>query len=262
MKKILIVVTALAVCSFGANAQFKSLKNVGKAVGNAATQVAGDMAADVAANQVTNNIVTWMDANNQVAADDSPYTQRLAGIVSPKFLTVDGISLNYKVYLSEEMNILACANGCIRIYAGMMDALTDDEIAAIVATQIGHIVNKDARNSLMKVATGNNASNAAAAQLDKMLSMSGDKLGTIVNELIQIPYSDDQNKAADKYAVSLLTKNSIGSEALATALEKFAAMEANDQEAAADDELTLSAANKYIKVNSNNAMRAAIVESM
>ena len=259
------MLTAIAVCSLSANAQLgKGLKNVGKtvgnAVGNAAAQVAEDMAADATANTVANNIVTWMDSSNPVAADDSPYTLRLAGIVSPKFLTADGVALNYKVFLDEEINILACANGSIRIYAGMMDALTDDEIAAVVATQIGHIVKKDTRNSLMKVATGGNATNATTAQLDKMLSLSGSGLGTIVNELIQIPYTEAQNNAADKYAVALLKNNDIDPDALATALEKFAVMEANDQQAANDEGLALSAANKYIRVNANNARRATMIK--
>ena len=253
MKKIIIVITAIAVCSVSAHAQWgKNLKNIGKTVGNIASQVAGELTADVAANQIANNIVYWMDSNNPVAADDDPYTQRLANIVSAKFLIVDGAALNYKVFLSPEINILACANGCIRIYSGMMDVLTDDEIAAIAATQIGHIMNKDARNSLMQVVTGENAENATVAQLEKMLSVTGEALGSIVNELIQIPYTDAQNRAADTYAVNLLTKNGIDSKALVTALEKFAAMEANDQ----------SAANKYIRVNANNAERAAIVGAM
>lgn len=260
--KSLLFVAAISATVFNANAQFgKSLKNVGKSVGNAAANIAGDMAADVAANKVCDNIVGWMDTQNNVSADDSEYTKRLASIVG-NYTAVDGLALNYKVYENSEANILACANGCIRVYSGMMDVLTDDEMLAVVAEQIGHIVNKDARDNLMKVAKGNSATNATAAQLDKMLSMSGDKLGTVVNELIQVPYSDKQNEAADKYAVTFLKNNGKDASSLVSALEKFAAMEVNDEQAESDETITLSVANKYVKVNSNNAARAALVESM
>ncbi len=262
MKKILVIAAVFAVSSLSVNAQFGGLKNIGKSVASAAGNIAGDMAADVAANTVTNNVVTYMDKNNAVLADDNAYTKRLASLVGTNYVNVDGLSLNYKVYENPEVNILACANGCIRVYSGMMDLLTDDELVAVIANQIGHITNKDTRDALMKMATGDNATNATSAQLNKLLSLSGEKMGTFINELLQVPYSDSQNKAADKYAVTLLKKNGKKAAALESALDKFATMEANDAKAANDDSVELSAAYKYIRVNAENASRASLVASM
>ena len=263
MKKNLILVVIFAMSLLNVNAQLgKGLKNVGKAVANTAGNIAGELAADAVGNKVADNIVVFMDNSNNVSADDSEYIARLASLVSPNYLTAEGLALNYKVYENPEVNILACANGCIRIYSGMMDILTDDELVAVIATQIGHIANKDCRDALMKVASGDNASNAAGAQLEKMLSLSGEGLGTIVNELIQLPYSDKQNKAADKFAVTLLKKNGASTDGLVSATDKFAEMEANDAQAANDDSIELSPAYKYIRVNSNNASRASIVRSI
>ncbi len=263
MKKIVVLFSIVAFCALNVNAQFsKNLKNVGKSVAKAAGDVAGDLASDVAANKVADNIIVFMDKNNTVSADNSEYTKRLAKLVGTNYVSVDGLALNYKVYENPEINILSCANGCIRIYSGMMDALEDDELLAIIANQIGHIVNKDCRDNLVKVAKEENASNAAGAQLEKMLSFSGEKLGTVVNELIQIPYTEDQSKKADKYAVALLKKNGIASSALVSALEKFAVMEDNDKLAEADDTIELSSALKFNKVNSSNKARSYWVESM
>ncbi len=257
------VVAVMCVCATPAQAQFgKALKNVGKSVGGAVTAVAGDMAADVAANKVSDNIVVFMDNNNKVSADNSAYTKRLASIVGTNYVTVDGLSLNYKVYESAEVNVLACANGCIRVYSGMMDALTDDELLATIAIQIGHIVNKDTRDALMKVASQGNAANATSAQLEKMLSFSGDKMGSIVNELIQIPYSDKQNKAADEYAFNLLKNNKKDTKALVSALQKFATMEEMDKKAETDANAPVSGAAKYTRVNTNNAACASYVSSL
>ena len=260
MKKILILVAVFAVSSLSVNAQFgKALKNAGKAVASTAGNIAGDLAADAAANKVADNIVSYMDKSNVVSPDASAYTQRLASLVVTNYVLVDGLSLNYKVYENPEINILSCANGCIRVYSGLMDALTDDELVAVIANQIGHIANKDVRDALMKVASEDNATNATTAQLEKLLSLSGAKLGTVVNELLQIPYSEKQNKAADKYAADLLKKNGKSASALKAALNKFAEMEANDAKAANDDSIEWSPAYKYTRVNSGNAVRASIL---
>ena len=259
IKKILMSATLAAIMcaiSVPANAQFgKALKGLGKA----AKETATNMASDAVANQVAQKVVNYMDQQNTVAAADSEYAKRLETIVG-NYKSVDGITLNYKVYENPEMNILACADGSIRIYSGMMDSLTNDEVLAVIATQIGHIANKDARNSLLQVASGDNAEKATSAQLEKMLSMSGDGLGTIINELLQVPYTLDQNKAADIYAVKFLKSNKKDASALASALTKFADMEVADAEAAEADEFAeTSPAAKYISVNKENAIRASLI---
>ncbi|NDW19795.1 hypothetical protein D0T53_12885 [Dysgonomonas sp. 216] len=249
-------VAVMCVCASPMQAQFKlNTKKLTKAVKDVAT----DMASDVVANQASAKIVGWMDTNNTVMMEDSEYYKRLSSIVSD-MVEVDGAAFNYKVYENPEINILSCADGSIRVYSGMMDALTDEELKAVIAVQIGHIVNKDTRDALFKVASEDNAAKASSAQLEKILSMSGDGLGTIVNELIQVPYSDDQNKNADKFAVSLLSKKGVSSSALVSALSKFAEMEANDASAEEDDTVEASGASKFNAVNSNNAIRASLLD--
>jgi putative metalloprotease len=162
------------------------------------------------------------------------------------------------VYENPEVNIIGCADGCIRVYSGLMDAFTDDdELLAIITTQIGHIANKDARNALLKVTKKDQAGNAASAQLDKLLT--GEGLGTFVNELLQVPYTDEQNRAADQFAAQLLKKNGKGADVLVAALTKLGEWEAVDTETAesGDTFAEQSPAVKYIKVSSNNAARAA-----
>ncbi len=215
------------------------------------------MAGDMAATQVSTKIATFMDNNNTVAEADSEYAKRLESLVASKYTTVDGLTLTYKVYMNEEANIIALADGNIRIYSGMMDLLTDDELLAVIANQIGHIANKDVRDNLIKVASEDNAGKAAGSQLEKMLSFAGDKLGSVINELLQVPYTEEQNIAADKFASELLSKNGSNINALISALNKFAEMEASDSAAAESEEGEVSAGSKFIGVNSNNAQRAA-----
>jgi putative metalloprotease len=264
MKKILLLSIIATSFVFTASAQFgKTLKNIGKSVTNTVGSVAGELALDATINTLSANIVVWLDNNNTVAADDSPYTIRLASIVGENYVTIDGLALNYKVYENSEFNILALPDGYIRVYSGLLDALeNDDEILALIATQIGHIVNKDASGNLLKIANKDQASNATAAQLEKLLSLSGEKLGTFVNELIQIPYTEEQNEAADKYAVTLLKKNGKAADALVSILTKLGDLEAADAEAVQSEDINaeISPAYKYNRVSANNTHRASLAK--
>lgn len=247
--------TAVLFFTVPGQAQFKGLgKSLGKAAkdaGKGVAAAAGDMAADVAANKVSTNIANFMDNNNNVITDaKNTYNTRLTSIAS-KFSNADA-TLNFKAYQNDEANILGLSDGSVRIYTGMMDLMTDDELAALIAVQVGHIINKDTRNALMKVVSEDNAGKATGAQMEKMLSMSGDKLGSVINELLQVPYTLDQSKAADSYAVNLLGS----SKALDSALTKLAALADADAEAAESD-AALSAAYKYNTVNSDIASRIA-----
>jgi putative metalloprotease len=263
MRKIFFMCCLAAAFTFNANAQFGNvLKKATKSVEKAATAVAGsavgDIATDLTLNTLADNIVAYMDKNNVVAADDSPYTVRLASIVGENYVNVQGAGYYYKVYENPEINIIGCADGCIRVYSGLLDAFTDEEVLGIVATQIGHIANKDARGALLKITKKDQTGNAASAQLDKLLT--GEGLGTFVNELLQVPYNDEQNKAADKYAVALLKQNGKDASGLVSALTKLAELEENDKLVGEEDFVELSPAAKYIRVNSNNESRVNLIK--
>jgi hypothetical protein len=40
--------------------------------------------------------------------------------------------VNYKVYMAKDVNAFAMANGCIRVYSGLMDMMTDNEVEAVI----------------------------------------------------------------------------------------------------------------------------------
>lgn len=225
-----------------ASAQFKKLgKGLGKVAkdaGKAVTDAAGDMAEDMAANKVSDKVISFLDANNTVADANSEYAKRLDGIIS-NFATGESKTLNYGVYLSNEANVISLNNGSIRLYSGMMDILSDDDLKALIATQIGYIETGATRSNLMKAASGDNAADATASQLEKMLSMTGDNLGTIVNELLQVPYTTAQNTAAEDFAKKYLKSKKISTSILSdldSKLSSFRAIDLDDEDL--DDEDT------------------------
>lgn len=259
LKKSILGVAFVAVMCLISNPSQAQFKINTKAIGKAAASAAENTAGDLAANKVCNKLVEYMDKNNHVAAADSKYTKRLDSLVG-KYAEVNGIALNYKVYESSEVNVLACANGSIRVYSAAMDTLTNDELLAVIANQIGHIANKDSRDALLKVASADNAGKATNAQLDKMLSLSGDKLGSIANELIQVPFTVEQETAADNYAYNFLKSNGEKVAGLVSALKQFEEM-AQTNNVADGEEVVESIATKYISVHPENGKRAEAVKA-
>lgn len=237
-KSILATLMVAMMCAFAtpAQAQFKKLgKSLGKAAesaGKAVQESATDMIMEKGANTASDKIVEFMDKNNTVAADDSDYAKRLKTIMGSGFTQVDGKELNVKVYENEEANVIALNNGNIRIYSGMLDLLTDDEVKGLLALQVGHIQSKNVRDNLIKTASGDNAEDAGSAQIEKMLSFSGDQFGSVINELLQMPYSVEQNNKADKAAKDFLKSEKVdvaGYNSLLTKIHSLSQVDLEDE---------------------------------
>lgn len=88
-----------------------------------------------------------------------------------------------------------------------------------------------------------------------MLSFSGDKLGSIANEIIQVPYTEAQNKEADKFAKTFLTKNGGSADAYTEMISKFQGLnqiDLEDEELDQESESAIQATSvaKFLKANS------------
>ena len=71
--------------------------------------------------------VTQLDAQSTVLPESNAYTKRLRKLTAG----LDGVNevpLNFKVYKENEVNAFACADGSVRVYTGIMDAMTDNEL--------------------------------------------------------------------------------------------------------------------------------------
>ena len=79
--------------------------------------------------------ITWMDAHNQVCADDNAYTLRLKKLTEG-LGDADGIPLNFKVYYVKDVNAFACADGSVRVFSSLMDIMSDEELLSLAITEI------------------------------------------------------------------------------------------------------------------------------
>jgi putative metalloprotease len=156
-----------------------------------------------------------MDSKATLAPAGSDYTKRLNTIATALGDNINGQPVNYKVYVTKDVNAFAMANGCIRVYSGLMDMMTDNEVEAVIGHEMGHVALGHVKKG-MQVALSTNALRVAAASAGGMIgSLSQSQLGD--------------------YSYDLLRKRGINPAGLATSFEKLAKLEAGRQSSMLDD---------------------------
>lgn len=130
-----------------------------------------------------------MDAKAKIAPASSEYSQRLNKIAAALGDNINGQPVNYKVYETKDVNAFAMANGCIRVYSGLMDLMNDNEVEAVIGHEMGHVALGHVKKG-MQVATGTNAVRAAAASAGGIVgSLSQSQLGDLGEKLVNSQFS-------------------------------------------------------------------------
>lgn len=165
-----------------------------------------------------------LDSENRVASANNKYTVRLNKITR-NLKNYDGQQLNYKVYLNNEVNAFALPNGDIRVYSGLMDMMTDDEILFVVGHEIGHVTGghskSQARTNLVTLA----ARQAAASSGQGIVAaLSAGEIGNLAHKLIDSQYSQSQEYQADAYGLKVLQASGRPKEGAVSALNKLAGL--------------------------------------
>lgn len=191
--------------------------------GAKATQAATLSDAQVA--EYVHQYVVDLDSKSKVLPASNKYSQRLARITF-NFKSVDGVPLNFKVYQTDEWNAFACADGSVRVYTGIMDAMTDDELRGVIGHEIGHVAKHHSKKAF-KTALLNSALRDGLSSGDGILAqLSQSQLGDLGEALLSAKYSRSQETEADDYAYTFLKKNGYNPYSLVLAFEKMEKMEA------------------------------------
>ncbi len=176
-----------------------------------------------------------MDGKAQIAPASSTYSQRLSKISAALGNEINGQPVNYKVYVTKDVNAFAMANGCIRVYSGLMDMMNDNEVEAVIGHEMGHVALGHVKKG-MQVALSANAARVAAASAGGMIgSLSQSQLGDLGEKLVNAQFSQRQESEADDYSYDLLRKRGINPIGLATSFEKLAKQEEGRQSSMLDD---------------------------
>ena len=146
--------------------------------------------------QLSAQSVAYMDSVNKI--DRGSYDARLRKLMS-KIKTVDGMPINLKVYRTKEINAFACGDGSIRVYSGLMDAMDDAELMAVIGHEIGHVVHKDTKNAMKKTYMAYAARIALGSTGSVIGQLSTSVLGDIAQSYLNAQYSQKQEFAADEH---------------------------------------------------------------
>ena len=172
--------------------------------------------------------VTYSDQQNKVAPASNPYSVRLAKLTQG-LTSVDGVPLNFKVYLTNDVNAFACADGSVRVYSGLMDRMTDDEVLGVIGHEIGHVAHKDSKNAFKQSLINSAILDGIASTGATGASLSSSQLAQIGSSLISSKYSRSQESNADDYGYDFLKANGKNPWAMAMAFSKLEALESGAQ---------------------------------
>lgn len=216
----LLALLFMGMSCFNASAQFGKKINLGKALqaGKDAVQAITLSDADIAA--MSKEYMVWMDKNNPLCAPDSEYGKRLERLTG-NIKEVDGLKVNFGVYEVVDVNAFACGDGSVRICAGLMDAMTDEEVMAVVGHEIGHVIHTDSKDAMKSAYLRSAVKNAAGAASNKIAKLTDSELGAMAEALAGAQYSQKQEGEADDYGVEFCVKNNIDPYAMAKALTKL-----------------------------------------
>ncbi|MBU0744573.1 MAG: M48 family metalloprotease, partial [Gammaproteobacteria bacterium] len=142
-----------------------------------------------------------LEVERKFKLDDSLKNKKRVGSIGRRIVTIcDRQDLNYefKVIKDEQMNAFALPGGFIYLNSGLLEQTHDDELACVIAHEIGHIV---ARHGVKKL--------QAQLGFDLLLGIvfrqqSQEELKRLLNvsfELISLGYSRDDEYQADRLGV-------------------------------------------------------------
>lgn len=215
-----------------ANAQFGKLKIDKKQVDAVSKGAKAFTLTDEEIAAYCKEYVDWTDEHNPVCkttdkdAGMKAVAQRLEKIVSsiPADLTKD-LNLNFKAYYVVDVNAFACADGSVRVFAGLMEKMTDDQILAVIGHEIGHVVNKDSKDAFKTALLTSALKDAVASTGAAAAALTDSQLGALGEALANAQFSQKQESAADSFSYDFLKKCGKEPAAMASSLGVLLKME-------------------------------------
>ena len=167
--------------------------------------------------------IAQLDAESTIATGNDPYAVRMNRITAP-INNRDGI--NIKVYKTDDVNAFAVADGSVRVYSGLMDIMSDEELLGVIGHEIGHVKNKDTKDAFRNALLTSALRDGIASTGGVAATLSDSQLGSLGEALSQSQYSQRQEYDADSYGYEFLKSHGINPWAMAMSLEKLQQMEA------------------------------------
>lgn len=178
--------------------------------------------------KLSKDAVRKLDSTNIVAGPKDGYTLRLNRVFG-KHSTENGLKLNYKVYLTKDVNAFATADGSVRVFSGLMDIMDDNELLAVIGHEIGHVANHDSKDAMKAAYRKAALIDAAASQSDKIAKLTDSQLGQIGSAIIDSKFSRKQESEADTFSYAFMKRNGYNVNAVESAFSILAKMSEGTQ---------------------------------
>ncbi|MBQ9184600.1 MAG: M48 family metallopeptidase [Bacteroidales bacterium] len=170
--------------------------------------------------------ISQLDAQSKVLPESNAYTKRLRRITSG-LTSVDGVPLNFKVYQTSEVNAFACADGSVRVYTGLMDLMTDDEILGVIGHEIGHVAKKHTRKQMQNAILTSAARTGISSVGGQIGALTQSQLGAMGEAILNAKYSRKQETESDDYAYTFLKGAGKNPACLMQSFQKLQSLENN-----------------------------------
>ena len=215
-RSIVLLVLALAGATACAG-DLRSLLGAGKDLVKAATLT------DAEIMEGSRLAIREMDREAPVAPPSSKYAKRLAKLTAG-LENEQGLKLNFAVYESPEINAFATPDGSIRVFSGLMDLMTDDELRGVIGHEIGHARLGHSKSQMQKALLLSAAGKAAATSSSRIAGTVAANAETI-KALLNAQFSQADELASDDYGFEFLQRHKHDVHAMASAFRKLAQLD-------------------------------------
>lgn len=136
---------------------------------------------------------------------DTPQAQRVNRIGKRLEASIKDNPYTFRYFVSDSQEVNACAlpGGLVTVNEGLLEKATDDELAGVMAHEIGHVIHRDSLRMLVHTMGISSAVGLimGATHLDKIAGVTN--VTAITKNLENLSYSRQQEAAADSFGVRL-----------------------------------------------------------
>lgn len=228
-----VIIAGLVFAAFGFTTMNAQINLGDKAMGALQKGVASFTLSNEDAAALSKEAVAKMDTENEIAGPADGYTLRLNRVFG-KHSAGEGYTLNYKVYKVKDVNAFATADGSVRVFAGLMDIMDDNELLAVIGHEIGHVANSDVRDAMRAAYKKEALLDGVSSQSATITAVTDSQLGKIGSAMIDSKHSRKQESEADLFAYDFLKKNGYNVNAEESAFRILAKMSEGSQSSIID----------------------------
>jgi len=200
--------------------------DIGGLVGAGGKMVQAATLSDADIKALSDKACAQSDKQEKLAPAGSKYDVRVQKLGKQLGNNINGQPVNYKVYITSDVNAWAMGNGCIRVYSGLMDMMTDDELLGVIGHEMGHVALGHSKKAMQTAYTVSAARDAAsAAGGSTVAALNSSQLGDMTEKFVNAQFSQSQESAADDYSFDQLKARGLQTQGLVTAFQKLAKLD-------------------------------------